>query len=132
MMGSLILSTMVLSTSVSSPTRVSLTCFPSFLHMSRTIRCIFGTSRRLGPCAGHGNILKLIRKFAELTGGFGEGIQLEPFRSGEEVTMDSVMTISPTTAAQLIQLAQIDADETFAVVSAGIGRGLRRGEGAAG
>ena len=41
---------------------------------------------------GHGNILKLIRKFAELTGGFGEGIQLE-------VTMDSVMTISPTTAA---------------------------------
>ncbi len=46
--------------------------------------------------------------------------------------MDSVMTISPHNSGQLIQLAQIDADETFAVVSAGIGRGLRRGAGAAG
>ena len=40
---------------------------------------------------GHGNILKLIRKFAELTGGFGEGIQLEPLqvrRGGEMCIRD--------------------------------------------
>ena len=52
MMGSPMLSTMVLSTSVSSPTRTSLACLSSFLHMSRTMRFIFwkvaetGTIRR--------------------------------------------------------------------------------------
>ena len=52
MMGSPMLSTMVLSISVSSPTSVSLACLLSFLHISRTMRCIFwkvadtGTMRR--------------------------------------------------------------------------------------
>ena len=81
---------------------------------------------------GHGNILKLIRKFAELTGGFGEGIQLEPLqvrRGGDHGLGNDDL---PHNSGQLIQLAQIDADETFAVVSAGIGRGLRRGGGRSG
>lgn len=80
----------------------------------------------------HGNILKLIRKFAELTGGFGEGIQLEPLqvrRGGDHGLGNDDL---PHNSRPLIQLAQIDADETFAVVSAGIGRGLRRGGGRSG
>ena len=99
MMGSPMLSTMVLSTSVFSPTRVSLQGRLSFLVMSRTIRVIFwntldtGTIRRDMDTSWSSSVsLRSWRADLEKASRFS------PFRSGEEVTMDSVMTISPTTA----------------------------------
>ena len=100
MMGSPMLSTMVLSTSVSSPSSTSLACLPSFLHISRTMRCIFwkvpdtGTMRRDMDTSWSWSVsLRSCR--ADLV----KASSFSPFRSGEAVTMVSVMTISPTTAA---------------------------------
>ena len=99
MMGSPMLSTMVLSTSVSSPIRVSFACLLSFLLMSRTIRFIFwkvldmGIIRRDMEISCNSSVsLRSWRAFLEKIS------RCSPFRSGEAVTMDSVMTISPTMA----------------------------------
>ena len=99
MMGSPMESTMVLSTSVFSPIRVSLAGRLSFLVMSRTIRVIFwntldtGTMRRDMDTSWSSSVsLRSCRADLE------KASSTSPFRSGEEVTMDSVMTISPTTA----------------------------------
>ena len=105
MMGSWILSTMVLSTSVSSPMILRRTSLPSFWFMSRTIRFIFwntpdmGTMRRDMAISCRSSVsLRSCRpdfmKLSKLSLG-------RSFSSGEEVTMDSVMTISPTISIRL-------------------------------
>ena len=108
MMGSPMLSTMVLSTSVSSPTRVSLQRLFSFLDMSRTMRFIFwkvadtGTMRRDMEMSCSSSVsLRSCR--ADLV----KASSRRPFRSGEAVTMDSVITISPTTAARESSLLRL-------------------------
>ena len=108
MIGSLMLSTMVLSTSVFSPTRVSRTSLFSFFRISRTTRFIFwkvpdtGTMRR--------DMAISCRSSVSLRSWRADFIKLSSFkfcRSGQDVTMDSVITISPTTATRLSSLERL-------------------------
>ena len=96
---------MVLSTSVSSPIIVSFTSFPSFCFISRTIRFIFWntpemeTIRRLMAisCKSSVSFLNCLADFMKLSRLSCGSIR----RTGEEVTIDSVITISPTRSFKL-------------------------------
>ena len=103
--GSWMLSTIVLSTSVSSPMMVSLTSFPSFCFISRTIRFIFwntpemDTIRKLMAISWRSsvNLRSCLADFMKLSRLSWGSIR----RTGEEVTIDSVITISPTRSFKL-------------------------------
>ena len=108
MIGSLMVSTMVLSTSVSSPTNTNRAFLFNFLLISRTTRFIFwnvadtGTIRRdmETSCSSSVSLRSWRADLVKVS-------SLSPFRSGEAVTMDSVMTISPTRAIKVSSLERL-------------------------
>ena len=108
MIGSLILSTILLSTSVFSPSIVSRTSLFNFFFMSRTIRFIFWNVPETGTILR--DIAMSCKSSVSLRSCRVDFRKLSSFRfwiSGEEVTIDSVITISPTIAMRLSSLERL-------------------------
>ena len=99
------MSTIVLSTSVSSPTMVRRTSFPRLCFISRTIRFIFWNTPEIGTMRK--DMAISCRSLVSLRSWRADFIKLSllslgsRFNSGEDVTMDSVITISPTISIRL-------------------------------
>ena len=108
MMGSPMLSTIDLSTSVSSPSMTRRAFLPSFCDISRTIRFIFWKVPETGTIRI--DILISCSSSVSLRSWRADLVKLSSFKpriSGEEVTIDSVITISPTIAIRLSSLDRL-------------------------